>query len=199
MADTTLSYMVNASHVKTPEAALVGAIAGRDPGSFTYKNLIIRGLDPLVMPDGIIDAINGTSEGHACTVVTKAGDIVTTEGKTGAGEYTDIIDSKDWIIKNMAYDAQKLLNTQPKVPYTDNGITQIANVCESVLKKAFNIGIIAPVEENSPIGDYSITKLRKADVDPTDVANRHYPGISFTFMLAGAIHTGEISGVLLIA
>lgn len=194
-----LSYMVNTAAVKTPEAALVGAIAGRDPGSFTYKNLIIRGLSSLTMPDGVIDAISGSDEGHACTIVTKAGDIVTTEGKTCAGEYTDIIDSKDWIIQNMVYDVQKLLNVEPKVPYTDGGITQIANVCESVLKKAFNMGIIAPVADNSPIGDYSISKVPKADVDPTDVANRHYPGIEFSFMLAGAIHTGEINGILVIA
>lgn len=186
--------------VKTPEAAVVGATAGRDPGSFTYKNMILRGITPLKLSDGVIDAINGTDEtGHAFTIVRKAGDVVTTEGKVCEGEYADVIDSIDWLTQNIAYDTQKLLNTQPKIPYTDGGITQLANATESVLKKGFNMGMIAPIEENSPIGDYSVNKLPKSEVDPTDVANRHYPGISFTFMAAGAIHDAEINGTMLIA
>lgn len=186
--------------VKTPEAAVVGATAGRDPGSFTYKNIIIRGLDPLKISDAVIDAINGTDEtGHALTVVRKAGDVVTTEGKVCEGEFADVVDSIDWLVQNIAYDTQKLLNAQPKVPYTDGGITQLANVTESVLKRGFNMGMIAPVAENSTVGDYSVNKQPKSDIDPTDVANRHYPGLSFTFMAAGAIHTAEINGTLLIA
>ena len=88
---------------------------------------------------------------------------------------------------------------QPKVPYTDGGITQLENVTESVLKRGFNMGMIAPVSENPTVGDYSVESLPKSEVDPVDVANRHYPGISFRFMAAGAIHTAEINGTLLIA
>lgn len=184
--------------VETPEAALVGATAGYNSGAFTYKNIILEGVPALKLSDRRIETINGTDEtGHGLTVVRKAGDIVTTEGKTAEGEYIDIIDSKDWIIQNIEYNLQKLFNTQPKIPYTTPGITQLENATLSTLKTAFNNGMIAPVEGNENTGNYSTSFKTKAEIreeNAVDIANRHYPGGSFTFELAGAIHDAVING-----
>lgn len=186
--------------VDTPEAALVGATAGYEAGSFTYKNIILNGVPALKLSDTRINIINGTDEtGHGLTVVKKAGDTVTTGGKTVSGEYIDVIDSKDWIIQNIGYDLQTLFNTQKKVPYTTPGITQMENVTLSVLKTAFNNGMIAPKEDNEKLGNYSTSFKTKAEIrekTPEDIKNRHYPGGSFTFELAGAIHNGEINGTI---
>lgn len=194
---TTVMYYTDA--VQTPEAALVGATAGRTVGSFTYKNIILKGVPALDLTDAQIAAINGTDEtGHALTVVSKAGDIVTTEGKVASGEYIDIIDSKDWIVQNIAYDVQKILNMRPKVPYTNAGITTLENAVLSVLKTAFINGMIAPQEDNDAVGAYSTNFTRRADMSDSKISGRVYDGGKFTFTLAGAIHEAEINGTLVI-
>ena len=71
--------------VDTPEAALVGATAAYNAGEFTYQNMILTGVPALKLSDARIAAISGSDEtGHALTVVSKAGDIVTTDGRRQA-------------------------------------------------------------------------------------------------------------------
>lgn len=191
--------MFYSDKVATPEAALVGATAARSVGSFTYKNLILKGIDALNISDAKIKAIHG-SEDTACglTIVKKAGDIVTTEGKSAKGEYIDIIDSMDWIIYYVGYEGQKVLNLSDKVPYTAAGIAQIESAVLGVLKTAFVNGMIAPSEDDEKVGNYSTDFLSKSEMSSDDVANRKYTGGNFTFELAGAIHEATINGSITI-
>lgn len=192
--DRTVIMFYN-DEINTPEAALVGATAAKDVGSFTYKNLILKGVPALTLSDGKIRAINGSDDkGHGLTVVKKAGDIVTSEGKVASGEYIDVIDSRDWIIYYIGYEGQKVLNTSDKVPYTTTGITQLENAVVSVLKRAFDNGMIAPTEDNEEVGNYSTNFLPKSEMTSDNIASRRYTGGNFSFELAGAIHEAEING-----
>lgn len=172
-----------------PEAALVGATAGLDVGSFTYKNIILKGLDPIEKSDTEIDDL---SQNNVITVVEKAGDIVTTEGKSMNGEYIDVIDSKDYVVQQIAYRTQKLLNQSAKIPYTNSGIAMLESVTVDVLKDCYNKDMIATNEDGSPA--YSVAFALREDSDKTDIANRRYIGGKFAFKIAGAIHEAEITG-----
>jgi len=175
-------------------AALVGETAGRTVGSFTYKNLIIKGLTPLDLSDNQLGEIHS---GGALTVVTKAGDIVTTEGKTCSGEYIDIIDSKDWIIQQIEVRTQQMLNNADKLPYTDTGIAVLENATANVLQEAFTNGMIATAEDGTtPL--YTVNFKKRSEMSATDRASRAYTGGNFEFTLAGAIHTATIKGELVI-
>ena len=188
---TVILYDDLANAPTYPEAAIVGEAAGRTVGSFTYKNMIIKGLDPLDIND------NKANEIHAnggITLLKKAGDIVTSEGKTASGEYIDIIDSKDYVINNIQYDTQKLLNTADKVPYTDAGISALESVTFNVLTDAYNNGMIASDTEGTAL--YSVNFAGRADMKAEDRKNRIYTGGNFSFTLAGAIHNVEINGEL---
>ncbi len=183
--------------VQTPEAAIVGASAGYAPGAFTYKNLILKGITPLDFTSATLAALTNTEDAaKGITVVKKAGDIVTSEGKAASGEYIDVIDSYDWIIEHIGYDNQKVFNVNPKVSFTNSGIAQLEAATLSVLKEAFGNGMIAESEENPKEGDYATNFLPASDVNATDKANRHYSGGNFRFRLAGAIHTAEINGTI---
>ena len=173
----------------TPEAALVGATASKAAGSFTYKNQILKGLTPMNLTDTEIDAIH-TAGG--ITFVTKAGDNVTSEGKAVSGEYIDIVDSKDYIIKNITYRTQKLLNGADKIPYDNTGIAQLENVCVDVLQDAYNNGMIAVDDDGAP--DYSVDYAPRSETSAGDRAERNYKLGKFSFALAGAIHTATING-----
>lgn len=172
-------------------AALVGEVAGREVGSFTYKNLILKGIEPEDFTDTEIDAI---TTANGITFVTKAGDNVTTEGKAMSGEYIDIIDCKDYIITNLEYQTQKMLNTMGKVPYDNTGIAVLESAAVNVMKDAYNKGMIATNADGT--AGYSVNYDTREETDPADRVARKYLGGHFSFTLAGAIHevfiTGEI-------
>lgn len=174
-------------------AALVGEAAGREVGSFTYKNLILKSITPMDLSASEIAAIH---EAKGITFVTKAGDNVTTEGKCASGEYIDIVDSKDYIITNLEYQTQKALNNAAKVPYDNTGIAMLENVAVNVLKNAYNLGIIATDEEGMPM--YSVDYALRSETTEDDRAERRYVGGKFSFTLSGAVHTVDIVGEIII-
>lgn len=192
---TVLFYCTdkNTTPYKNPEAAFVGATAGLVAGSFTYKNIILTGITPQELTDSEISTIH-TNGG--ITFVTKAGDNVTTEGKTAGGEYIDIIDSEDFVIQQITYRTQKLLNSSKKIPYDNNGIAMLESVTVDVLQSAYINGIIADNEDGE--ADYSVNFMLREDTKAIDRAERRYIGGSFKFALAGAIHTVEITGEITI-
>lgn len=170
-------------------AALAGEAAGRAAGSFTYKNLILKGIDPMTLTDTEIDAIH---KANGFTFVTKAGDNVTTEGTVMSGEYIDIIDCKDYIIQQLEYKTQKLLNTSAKIPYDNNGIAMLESVALDVLLDAYGQGMIATDDSGKPA--YSVSYTLAEDVETDDKIARKYLGGKFGFTLTGAIHYVEING-----
>lgn len=174
-----------------PNAGVVGASAGLAAGSFTYKNLVIAGIAAEDLTPAQVEAIHDA--GGMC-IIKKAGDIVTSEGKTTDGEYIDVVDSKDYIVSNIVYQGQKLLNSNKKLPFDNVGISQLENVVTSVLADAFRLGIIATNEDGTPA--YSTTFATRADASASDRAARSYNGGNFTFDLAGAIHNATINGTI---
>lgn len=179
------------STVVFPEAALVGATAGKAAGSFTYKNQMLKGLTPKVLSDSEINAIHAA---HAMCYVLKSGDGVTSEGMVTSDEYGDIIDSQDYIVQNIEAQTQQLLNKTDKVPYDNSGIAMLENVCVNVLKDAANNGIIALDDAGVP--DYSVSYKPRSETKASDRTTRHYIEGSFRFALAGAIHTVEVVGTI---
>lgn len=179
--------------VPVPEAALAGEAAGQLPGSFTYKNLILSGLEPQKLTDSEVEAIH-TKGG--LSFISKAGDGVTSEGKVLGGEYADIVDSKDYVVQQLAYRTQRLLNSSAKIPYDNTGIAQLESVAVSVMQEAFEMGIIAANQDGAP--DYTVDYAMREEMSPEDRAKRVYPGGSFSFALAGAVHQGKITGEIVI-
>jgi hypothetical protein len=178
-------------NVVYPEAALVGATAGKPAGSVNYKNQVLKGLTPAVLSAAELTAIEAA---HAMAFVLKAGYGVTSDGKTTSDEYIDIIDSKDFIIQNIEYQTQVVLIQNDKVPYDNTGIALLENVCVNVLREAANNGIIATNDEGAYI--YSVNYLGRSETQASDRAQRKYIEGSFSFALAGAIDTVEINGTI---
>lgn len=172
-------------------AAVVGASAGLAAGSFTYKNLILTGIEAEAKTPSEVEEIH--TAGAMC-ILKKAGDIVTSEGKTTDGEYIDIVDSKDYIINNIVYKGQKLLNNNDKLSFDNVGISQLENVVTGVLADAFTQGIIAANEDGTAA--YSTSFASRADTSASDRAARTYNGGNFSFDLAGAIHNATINGTI---
>ena len=188
--DRTLG-IVYAGEEEGVEGALVGATAGYTAGSFTYKNIILKGIEPELLTDSQIEAIHKI--GGIC-IVQKAGDVVTSEGTVLSGEYADIIDSKDYVIRNITYKSLKLLNNSKKLAFDNTGISQLEGVVTNAMREAFLSGIIAQDDEGQPM--YSTNFATRADIPAADRAARNYKGGKFSFSLAGAIHYATINGTI---
>ena len=187
-------YTGTDDYSRVAAAALVGATAGYEAGAITYKNIVIRGLTAEIMSATELEALH---EKGAITIVEKAGDIVTTEGIVGSGEYIDIIDSKDWVVQNIEYQTQKTLNNMAKVPYDNNGIAILESVALNVLKTAYNNGMIGTNDDGSPA--YAVNYALKENSADENIAARRYINGQFSFVLAGAIHYVEINGEISVA
>lgn len=191
MRRTVVFYCDATEAAPVPVAALVGEIAGRAVGSYTCKNLVLSGILPQNLTDAQVEAIHKKG---GITFVQKAGDNVTSEGKVAGGEYIDIIDNEDYIVQQLTYRTQKLLNNAAKIPYDNNGIGMLESVAVDVLQTCFNNGMIAVKSDGTP--DYFVSYALREDVPASDRANRHYPGGKFGFALAGAIHDVYITGTI---
>lgn len=133
--------------------------------------------------------VNELHKSNLFTYVEKLGVLQTSEGKMLSGEYIDVILGEYWIRFRMEERMQRLALTQDKIPYTNRGIGMLVGVAELVLTEAVAMGI---VEE----GQYKVDYKVREDVDSNEVALRKYDYILWTAMLQGAIHTGQISGIL---
>lgn len=173
------------------EGAVVGATAGLAAGSFTYKDMVIKG----IAPDKLTQSqLNGIHKAGGIAIVKKAGDIVTSEGFVLSGEYADVVDSRDYIIQNIAYKAQKKLNSVLKLGFDNAGIGQLEVVVTGVLAEAYRMGIIAQTEDGD--ADYTTDFDTREECPAGDRAARTYNGGRFQFGLAGAIHYATINGVI---
>lgn len=133
--------------------------------------------------------LNALHKANMQSYVEKLGVLQTSEGKMLSGEYIDVVLGEYWIRFRLEEALQRLAVTEEKIPYTDRGIGMLVGETEKVLARAVEQGI---VEERQYRVDY---KLRK-DVPSNEVALRKYNYVLWTAMLQGAIHTGQISGIL---
>lgn len=128
-----------------------------------------------------------------------AGRAITLDGKTTSGEWIDVIRFRDWLINDMQTRIFNLFIKNPKVPYTDNGITLIQNQMIASLKEGQNVGGIAQTEydeEGNEIPGYTTSVPTSSGVSDADKASRTLSNCTFTARLANAIHIVEISGTL---
>lgn len=169
-------------------AEFIGATSGYLPGMITYKNFIIN-----TTADELADStIKRINDSNGIAIIEKAGDTVTSEGKASSGEYIDIIDSMDYINQQLTYNIQKLLNTSLKIPYTNNGISQLESVTENVLLTAGKNNMINTDDNGAPI--YSVSFELREEISEEERTARKYAAGYFSYSLAGAIHDVTVNG-----
>ena len=132
-------------------------------------------------------------------VITVASKNITQGGKTGGGEWIDIIRFRDWLQNDMQVRVVNLLIVNPKIPYTDNGIGLVENQMLASLKDGQKYGGIAPTEydtDGNAIPGYTTDVPLASELTSTQKASRTLEDCKFSARLAGAIHVAEIKGCL---
>lgn len=176
--------------------AIMAKCFGYDPGTETWNLKELAGIVPTVLSTQEKDEL---AELNVSTFLRYAGTNCFMGGKTAAGEWIDVIRFRDWLKNEMQINVFNALKTNKKVPYTDAGIQMLAGVMEAVLKKAQDIGGIAPNQYDSyanPTYGYTLTVPKAQDLTEAERKSRKLTGCKWTARLAGAIHVVEISGYL---
>ena len=174
-----------------PDCALVGQLGSLPVGSITWKAKSLKNItaDEEMTKTKLINIHNA----GAIAYVVKAGDKVTSEGITHAGEYIDVVHSKDYLIYNIQYNVQKTINKSAKIPYTNEGISLIESAVVTVLQQAFTQGIIA---SEDGVAEYATNFPGIENTTESERADRRYDLGTFEFRIGGSIHNVAIKGLL---
>lgn len=170
---------------------LVATAATHRPGELTFKFKTVNGVSEA---DITATELNQLHTDGGFSYIRKMGVLQTTEGKTTSGEYIDVVMCGDFLKVRMEEEAAYLAVNTLKIPYDNQGISMLMSVVDSVLKQGVDQGII--LQDDDGNGVYDITVIKREDVSQNDIASRTYNGVRWTAKLAGAIHSGIITGVL---
>lgn len=170
-----------------PDGAWAGKCLPFDPGSKTWKFKNLNGVAATVLTDAELAFLLGK---NANTYTKIAGVDITQEGIVASGEFIDIIRGIDWLAQRMAERIFLTLINNPKVPYTDAGVSLIDGDIRAQLQEGVGVGLIAA---DPP---FNTTPPKVADVDPVDRAARLLPDMDFSATLAGAVHKTEVRGLV---
>lgn len=184
------------SENKYAHAAWMAKAFSFDPGSETWAYKSLSGVEPSSLSSRDMRSLEeaGLNYYVAC-----AGRNITRDGKTAGGEWIDVIRFRDWLKNQMQVKIYGLFVKNPKIPYTDAGITLVENQMEAVLVSGQRAGGIADTEydeEDSPVPGYTVAVPRATSISSAQRAKRILSGCQFTARLSGAIHVVELTGNL---
>ncbi len=180
-----------------PECAWIGKCLPSDPGTITWSHKRLSGVDVSQDPSTDLKLSttqkNNLADRNANFVESAGGFAITREGKVAAGEWIDIIQSRDLLVARITEALQNLLINAGKIPYTDSGINSVNSTVISVLSRYVSTKTQPNIlQETNPF----TTSFPKAkDVSFADKAARVLNG-SFVGFLAGAIHVANVTGKL---
>ncbi len=159
-------------------------------GSFTAKFKHIEGVEGATITK---EQLKKLHDDGGFSYVKKKGKLQTSEGKTTSGEYIDVVMGSIFIKTRMEFEEAMLAYNNKKIGYSNKGIAQLVDVAKRVLDEATENGIILNEGDK---GVYSIEYTTREDTPLEDRMNRQYNGIKWKATLDGAIHGGNIDGIL---
>lgn len=124
---------------------------------------------------------------------------ITQLGKVMAGEWIDVIRFRDWLQNDMQIRIFNLFLVNPKIPYTNNGISLVENQMIASLKSGIARGGIPEDEfdaDDNLKSGFTVTVPNAVSLTDTEKASRILTGCKFTARIAGAIHVVEVRGNL---
>jgi hypothetical protein len=183
--DRTMIMYSAEANTNGPDGAWMGYVLPTTPGSSNWADKTLVGVDA--------DNLTATQIANVLlnngnVYVTVGGNGCTLYGITPAGEYFDVTILLDWISANIQAGIIGVV-TDPlnlKIPYTNQGITQLENPIRQVLQEAQDNNGLAP--------GWTVFAPDATQVPETDKADRVLNGIGFSAELAGAINIVNIIG-----
>jgi hypothetical protein len=178
------------------DAAVVGTVSPRTPGSYTVKFKTLAGVAIDSLTPNQITNIEAKNANDYISIANLG---MTEQGTMSLPEWIDTIIGIDWITMNIQTNVFSSLKNAPKVPFDDTGITMICNGISAALDAGISSGLLTKMLRDingNIIGGYVITPPAASTISANSKNSRTLPGIPFTAYLAGAIHSVTINGIV---
>ncbi len=171
-----------------PEAAWFGRMLPDDPGRVNWAWKTLSGSGQTT--DSFNSDERAALRDKRCNYYESvAGNSVTYEGVTSEpGIYLDIVRGIDWLQQRMQEDYIAVQTGRDQIPYVGGGEIIESEVVRRRLDIAVDRGVIAD--------EYTVSVPNWRDQDPTDRADRHFPGITFEATYVGAVNSVKIRGTV---
>ena len=168
------------------------------PGSEAWENKALNLMKVHPLRSGDMSALEAGSVSYYLTV---AGRNIVRGGKTSGnnGEWIDVVRFKDWLKNDIQLRVFSLMLSNPKLPFTDDGINMVRNQMEAALLRGQEYGGVAPDEydaDGNMIPGFKISVPLAVDIGDDKKAARILEDCRFSARLAGAIRIVEIFGEL---
>lgn len=170
-----------------PEAAWMGKVLPLEPGSETWKFKTLNGIS---YSNLTTTQSNNALAKKANTYEFTGGVGITANGTVAQGEYIDIIRGIDWLTARIQEFVFSVLVNNPKIPYTNAGIS----IIEAEVKRALALGVSNDFLSSDPFPVVTVPNAN--DVPPNDKANRILRNVKFKATLSGAIHAVVVRGTV---
>ncbi|UOF82270.1 hypothetical protein [Caudoviricetes sp.] len=164
-------------------AALAGKCLAYKPGEESWHAKSLAGITP---PNLTTQEKSNLTSKRGNSIESLGGRSVTFNGQCADGGFIDTVRGLDSLKSDIQLSMVDLLLSVPKIPYTDAGAIQVANVVRGALGRAFQAGIVDDT--------YKVVVPKVAAQSPADRANRLFPNVTFTAVLQGAQHKIGING-----
>lgn len=192
----TSGWYHHEADTKFPEMTFIAKGSVYNPGTIVWANNRVAGITSSQNASGQLLTYtqrNNLNNRNANWVEPQGGVDITRTGKVAAGEWIDVVRSRDYWKARLTEGLQTKLINSTKIPYTDSGINEIRSVCNTVSDRL----VTTPTQPNvlQEFNPYLFTFPKAADAPLADKQNRILRG-TFVGYLAGAIILTELQGVL---
>ena len=174
--------------------------------AYTLKFKKARGIPAVNIGSAALTAVTGFTEavgqaesvGHGANTYIDIGDqdFLVEGSMLTQNVFVDEVHATDWIIARTEEEALALFLNNARIPFTDQGMQQLASVPRNIMAQAVRAGIVAR-DMNPETGEYEpafeIIVPSVFDVPESQRKARIAPAIRVRFRYAGAVHYTTIN------
>lgn len=168
-------------------AAFLTANLSPDPGTYTGSFKTLTGISADKLRKGAQSALLAK---RFTRYMREHGINVTKGGRTPSGRFFDVVRFTDWLKAEIEAEVFSLLFNNPKVPYTNAGISAVKGAVETCLIRGRNAGGIA---DDSPL---TVTAPNISETAQIDRTNRTLRDVKFSCRLSSALENIIINGTV---
>jgi hypothetical protein len=170
------------------DAAIAGKMLPTQPGSETWANQSLASVTGFLPTS---ETFLANKKYNWLESFSAAGFSMTQGGWMAGGQWMDVIRGRDWLKNRLQIAIIQALRDSGKIPYTEEGDAVIASTILAVLHLAASPRVKLIVADS-----IQVNVPGAANQSSTDRGNRHYPGVTWSATLQGAVHTLDVTGSL---
>lgn len=177
-------------------SAVIGRVGSLTVGSYDMANL--TGLADVTPQDRLAfqqSQMTPYDQANVNTYYFAEGVPLTSGGKMLGGQFIDVLQGVDWIVKHGRKALVEAQAKNEKLPLDAIGINVLRSTLEAVCSDASTNGIVAMSDDTNK-STAKVTALSRDNLSETDIKNRRYNGLTIEYTPASSIDGGTVQIVM---